>query len=396
LFRRKDRRAGTLAAGLLKELKTETVDGIAPVKRASNRALDKRMGSRVRKVRDFLHPHQKGQMTTKQLHDWLAKQQPTHPCSMRTSSSYRNGYTNAEKIQLEMKLSVRELAQRLRQLKRANSEGDRFSKRVKGNRFSTRGQPLPGKQEGGIEDARGNYFDCAGGTHEDGLSDSGSDTSDGEDGKDCSSVGKKRPADRLPSMALNEAEQRRMISYLARQMNFPPEFDPHTGLPNWRGGKGGTIAAITRLLDLRCDPDTVYYVLRRTYNAFMDCDLENFDAGEREVKTGRKVLMEDFEIMLAIRNLRDGCGFDLTLMVANELRFACDPPKPEICNSTLRNYCKSWGLNTHKRQSRGTGDKATGVPIPQFGSSHPPTHLFAVNHVVCSLLMMRHAGAGCK
>jgi hypothetical protein len=57
---------------------------------------------------------------------------------------------------------------------------------------------------------------------------------------------------------------------------------------------------------------------------------------------GRKQLMEDFEIMLAIRNLRDGYGHDLTLMVANELRFACSPPKEEICNSTLRNYCKSW------------------------------------------------------
>ena len=67
--------------------------------------------------------------------------------------------------------------------------------------------------------------------------------------------------------------------------------------------------------------------------------------------------MEDFEIMLAIRNLRDGYGYDLTLMVANELRFASSPPKAEISETTLRRYCRSWGLLCHRRQSRGTGDK---------------------------------------
>ena len=216
--------------GMVQELKTDTVDGKAPVKRASNRALDKHMSARVRKGRDFLHPHQKGQMTTKQVNDWLLKQQPTHPCSQRTSSAYRNGYTKAEEVRLAMKLSVRELAVKLRALKRANVEGGRFSKRKKGERTSTRGQQLSERQEADIEDARGHFFDEPVPNITDGLSDSDSDSDSlgRKGGEDCSSAGKKRPADVLPSMALNEAETRRMVSYLARQMNFPPEFSTLT------------------------------------------------------------------------------------------------------------------------------------------------------------------------
>ena len=137
-------------------------------------------------------------------------------------------------------------------------------------------------------------------------------------------------------MALNQADTRRLVSLMARQMQFPPEFDPKSGMPNWRGGKGGTIDAIKRLLNLRCSAQTIHDVLRRTHKAFMDSTLEDFDAGEQEAPRASGKSMEDYEIMLAIRNLRDGYGYDLTLMVANELRFACSPPKEEICNSTLQ------------------------------------------------------------
>jgi hypothetical protein len=87
----------------------------------------------------------------------------------------------------------------------------------------------------------------------------------------------------------------------------------------------------------------------------MNGALDEFDAGD--ITRSCKAAMEDFEIMLAIRDLRDGHGHDLTLMVANEPRDACVPAKPRVSRSTLRNCCKSLGLRCHRRQSRGTGDK---------------------------------------
>lgn len=147
-------------------------------------------------------------------------------------------------------------------------------------------------------------------------------------------------------MALKQRDTRRMVSHLARQMNFPSEHNER-GQPNWRGGEGRTTSAMMKLLTASCSANTVHDALRRTHAAFMDGNLDGFDAGD--APKAQKPGMEDFEIMLAIRNLH---GCDLTAMVANELRDARVPAKPRVSRSTLRTCCKSWGLQCHRRQSR--------------------------------------------
>ena len=58
---------------------------------------------------------------------------------------------------------------------------------------------------------------------------------------------KKWVAEGLPGMALNQRGTRRMASCLARQTNFPSEHN-EVGQPNWRGGEGGAMSAMMKLL----------------------------------------------------------------------------------------------------------------------------------------------------
>jgi hypothetical protein len=249
---------------------------------------------------------------------------------------------------MKMKYSCRELAMVLRKLKRTNEDGNRTSKRFTGKRQEA-------KEEVTVDDhcefEDDTFFDAPVSSDVRDVIPSDDEAEDDGLEMDVSPTPKKRGLQEYRPMSLNQADTRGLISFMARQMNFPPEYDMQSGLPNWRGGKGGTIDAITKLLYISYSPNTVHPVLRRTHKALMDGALSDFDARERGVTKGREDAMEEYEIMLAIRNLRDGYGYDLTLMVANELRFAMTPPRPEISEPAMRRHCKSWGLKCHRRQS---------------------------------------------
>jgi hypothetical protein len=281
----------------------------------------------------------------------MDRQLPVMPRSEQTSIAVRRGCTTRELEHHKLTLAARQLALHLRFLKRAaNPKEVRTSKRQKGDASTNASVVNDDDADCFYDDTTAPPVTDA----NDGVSDEvGGDDTPAVDPRNDAAT-KKRVAEPLPGMALNERDTRRMTSCLARQMNFPSECN-EVGQPNWRGGEGGTMSATMKLSTVSCSANTVCDVLRRTHDASMDGALDEFDAGD--VTKSYEADVGDFEIMLAIRNLRDGRGCDLTLMVANELREACVPAKPLISRSSLRRHCKSWGLRCHRRQSRGTGDK---------------------------------------
>ena len=153
--------------------------------------------------------------------------------------------------------------------------------------------------------------------------------------------------------------------YFLNPPSFPTQFH-HDGDYCW-AGKSGTVAAIQSYLPFEVNARTIKATCTRTWEAWATGDIEDFDAGDMENKQskGRKRILSDDEIQLALRYAREG-GLDVALAMVNGLRekkrlgYDDVPPEPTrlpVVWSTVQAAVKSWGAQCHRRQSRKTGSR---------------------------------------
>ena len=101
--------------GMVKALRTDTVAGKSP-------RVTRKGGSRVRRGREFLRAHRRGQWTQRQARELMDRQLPVMPRSEQTSIAVRRGHTTRELEHHKLTLTARKLALHLRLSKRAANQ----------------------------------------------------------------------------------------------------------------------------------------------------------------------------------------------------------------------------------------------------------------------------------
>jgi hypothetical protein len=159
-----------------------------------------------------------------------------------------------------------------------------------------------------------------------------------------------------PAVKMERKKIKRWIQYTFEGMGMPSRLKG-TGVDQWMG-KGGVVAAIIAHLDITMQAKHVVKVLERTYDAFLEGKLATFDAGVHTFKK-KKLRMNDQEVQLALKCVRDNLGLDLTTKRVNTYRKRTRGANDKgVARETVRMSMERWGALCHNRQTRKTGDRS--------------------------------------